>query len=373
LATDYRDLEWLPRVSMDQLVTTDGNTGMFKCALCCCLARRPKITTCCQQVFCGPCFDQWLQRSDACPNCQMPAIVGDGSTGGCGEQRVKKLDHHSTGVQAVLWRVYSNLRVRCAQGRCLWVGDVLSYEQHCRECIFGEGVPRPDSASIASSLPAGTVSQHPAVTVHAVPAHVGAASATAPPASSLPVPASVAAAMAPAKPAVAKTAPAASMGLSAELPQPSQETSSSEISGFVGGTYAVVRDHLATDDSQVSLRSGDLVVVQQVAAHGWVYGRRAGPGGRDGVGWFPAFCLPEAAPPPPVQTPPPMAPPAGASRIARDYQASDPAQLSVKQGELVYVRQRDESGWTFVQRVSPLGQGLREGWVPEWLLHEKDA
>lgn len=360
---------------MDQLQTTDGNTGMFKCALCGCLARRPKITTCCQQVYCGPCFDQWLQRSDSCPNCQMPAIVGDGSTGGCGEQRVKKLDHNSTGVQAVLWRVYSNLRVRCAHRNCIWVGDMVSYEQHCRECLFGVRDQRPTISPIAPASLAHVAAPHPSVTVHAVPPHVGAASATAPPAAALPVPASVAASMAPSKATSATPhdmGVAGSMGLGPEMQPPrdgSPSRSQAEMSGLVGGTYTVVRDHQATDESQLSLRSGDLVMVQRVATHGWVYGRRTS--GRDGVGWFPTFCLPEATPPP-LQTPPPMAPPAGATRVARDYEASDPAQLSVKSGELVYVRQRDESGWTFVQRVSPLGQGLREGWVPEWLLHEKD-
>ena len=57
-----------------------------------------------------------------------------------------------------------------------------------------------------------------------------------------------------------------------------------------------------------------------------------------------------------------------------DYDAADPAQLSVKEGERVYVVERDpcgpekrkigqsvRSGWTLVKRRNPLGK--REGWA----------
>lgn len=112
--------------------------------------------------------------------------------------------------------------------------------------------------------------------------------------------------------------------------------------------------------------------MEQVAAHGWVYGRLNLPGQGSKVGWFPSFCLPEQRPPPPQQSPPPMSPPAGSTQVTRDYEASDPAQLSVKESELVYVRQRDSSGWTFVVKVTTQGTGKREGWVPDWLL-QRDA
>jgi len=114
---------------------------------------------------------------------------------------------------------------------------------------------------------------------------------------------------------------------------------------------------------------GDRVLVQQVAAHGWIYGQKLTPAaGGVTEGWFPSFCLPEQRPPKPQQSPPPSAPPAGSTQVVKDYEASDPAQLSLKEGELVYVRQRDHSGWTFVVRVNTQGEGKREGWVPNWLL-----
>lgn len=216
----------------------------------------------------------------------------------------------------MLWRVYSNLRVRCARQSCDWVGDMFNYEQHLRDCehVAGNAVPAYPPALAKPSQP-----QHPVETIMA-----------------------------------------------------SSSQKATTESDFIGGTHSIVRDHQASDESQLSLRSGDKVTVQQVAAHGWVYGTRAGPADEQEKGWFPAFCLPEDRPPPPVQTPPPMSPPAGSTRVARDYDASDPAQLTVKEGDLVHVRQREATGWTFVVRVGSQGSGQREGWVPEWLLQPKD-
>lgn len=314
------------RVGMDQLVNTDANTMMFKCMLCECVAWRPRVTMCCQKVFCGPCLENWLQSSSNCPQCHVSIMSGDGSTGGCGEQRIERLDQHSQGVQAVLWRVYGNLRVRCEHERtgCDWCGDMFSYEQHrraCRKtCRDPVGVDllsllQPQSATSKSTMGAS-------------------------------------------QPSVVALKPSG---------QPAQST---ELSGVIGGTYAVVRSHQAGDASQLSLRSGDRVLVQQVAAHGWVFGRRLeGEGNLEG--WFPSFCLPEQRSPPPQQSPPPRPPPAGSTQVTRDYEACDPVQLSVKEGELVHVRQRDQSGWTFVVRVNLQGT-KREGWVPDWLL-QKDA
>ncbi|CAE8624762.1 unnamed protein product [Polarella glacialis] len=127
--------------------------------------------------------------------------------------------------------------------------------------------------------------------------------------------------------------------------------------------------------SQLSLRVGDRVCVTQVAAHGWVFGYRilAGPGGNR-EGWFPTFCLPESRQVPPAprpqQSPPPSAPPVGSTQVARDYEANDTAQLSVKAGELVFIRQKDSTGWTFVVKVNPQAVGQREGWVPDWLVEK---
>mmetsp|Transcript_38719 Transcript_38719/g.111180 ORF Transcript_38719/g.111180 Transcript_38719/m.111180 type:complete len:567 (-) Transcript_38719:109-1809(-) len=290
------------KVSMEQLIGTDGQNVLFKCGFCDSIARRPKMTTCCQPIYCGPCLDHWLQTSDKCPHCKNPAVVGDGSTGGCAEQHVKRLDHNSIGVQAMLFRVYSNLKIRCGRS-CGWTGDMFSYEHHIKDCPLA---PQP----------------------MATPSARGVAGAALP------------------------------------------ATKSGDMSDVIGGTFTVAREHQATDDSQLSLTVGEQVTIQEVAAHGWVYGHRKMPAlGRQPSGWFPNFCLPEERPPPPVQTPPPtMSPPA---RISRDYDASDQTQLSVKEGDLVHVKQSHNSGWTFVVRVNAPVAGTREGWVPEWALQQK--
>lgn len=284
---------------MEQLVTSDTSTSMFECPLCHGLACQPKVTMCCSKVFCGVCLDQWLQSSTSCPCCSK-ILFEDGSTGGCSEQRVKKLDRNSSGVQAVLWRVYGNLRINCTRD-CGWSGNLLAYNEHLASC----------------RMEASRSAKHPGCKIVAPP----------------PVP---------------------------DAPRDAAPASPDEVS--------VVWEHIATDSSQMSLRVGDRVKVQQQAAHGWVYGRRLSQGSSNIEGWFPSFCLPENRPPKPVASPPPMAPPEQTTKVGRDYTASDSNQLSLAKGELVKVRQRDQSGWTFVVRVTTQGTSKREGWVPDWLL-----
>ena len=47
---------------------------------------------------------------------------------------------------------------------------------------------------------------------------------------------------------------------------------------------------------------------------------------------------------PPEQSPPPSSPPSRSVKVERDYDAPDSTQLSVKEGEFVYVKQRDPLG-----------------------------
>jgi len=168
---------------------------------------------------------------------------------------------------------------------------------------------------------------------------------------------------------VGKVRAASSHGLSQQA-----EAMAPELLDGVNRVCSVVWEHRATDDSQLSLKVGDCVKVRQITDHGWVYGKLVDVrlAGGASEGWFPSFCLPEkAAPPKPQAAPPPMSSPETTTQVARNYVASDPAQLSVTKGELVKIRQRDQSGWTFVVRVSTLSTGKREGWVPDWLLQHE--
>merc|ERR1712137_1311295 len=66
------------------------------------------------------------------------------------------------------------------------------------------------------------------------------------------------------------------------------------------GSCLVAWEHRATDESHLTLKVGDRVVVQQEAAHGWVYGQRVATAHAPAnEGWFPSFCLPENRPPKP--------------------------------------------------------------------------
>mmetsp|Transcript_51121 Transcript_51121/g.119727 ORF Transcript_51121/g.119727 Transcript_51121/m.119727 type:complete len:1720 (-) Transcript_51121:39-5198(-) len=124
-----------PRIRFDQLVNleADSSTALFKCLLCNGVAWHPKLTLCCQKVFCSHCLDNHLVSSTACPHCHIPLAVRDGSTGSSVEQRIRKLDRNSDNVHAVLFRVYGGLRLRC-EHLCGWVGEMMNYEDHLVSC-----------------------------------------------------------------------------------------------------------------------------------------------------------------------------------------------------------------------------------------------
>lgn len=313
------------RIPLQQLVTADSNTATFECSICGCIAWQPKVTTCCSTLFCGMCVDIWMQSSPACPSCHM-SLMEDGSTGGCIEDRVKALDRNSHGVQAVLWRVYGNLRVNCPHA-CGWNGNLIQYNDHLAIC-------RIETALLAKQQP-----HSPAQLRQAAPSRAAAPEA------------------APAVVPIVQLADA--HAAVASLPD----------------EVVVVIDHIPTDDSQMPLRVGERVQVQNRAANGWVFGQRVvpSPNGCKNEGWFPSFCLPDRSVPRAQAAPPPKSPPQDTTEVTREYKATDPSQLSVVTGEHVKVEKRDASGWTFVMRVDPRGHphgyDTSSGWVPDWSLN----
>jgi len=330
-----------------------------------------------------PVLDTSLQSSNTCPSCKLPAVDADGSTGGCGEeQQFRPIDHHSAGLQGVLWRVYSNLRVRCGKHPCEWVGDFKAYEQHVRECKHHWGIA--SQANHHSSMAHHEPSRAKvrcldiAMLTDRFKVSVSSESLVRDVGAKLREMGKVESVMAASffredGHRVEDDWPVNVLEEGTVLCCVCKASNHAEV---VGRDHLVAREHQASDDSQLSLQIGDKVTVQKESGHGWVYGSKVAPDGRTGQplsGWFPAFCLPEDRPPPPVQTPPPMAPPKGSRRIARDYEASDAAQLTVKEKELVIVRQREASGWTFVVRTGTQGAGQREGWIPEWCLGPQES
>lgn len=166
-------------------------------------------------------------------------------------------------------------------------------------------------------------------------------------------------------------AEAGNLSRTAEAPaMPGKASTSSKVQSDMRGKHVVACGHTASDANQLSLNVGEEVFVQQVAVHGWAYGQLMKE--RERQGWFPTHCLiaPQLQHSPPEQSPPPSAPPSSSVKVGRDFTAPDSAQLSVKEGEHVFVKKKDPSGWTWVARVNPQVIGQREGWVPDWLLQK---
>lgn len=345
---------------MSQLVMPDpSSTAMFECPLCTGLSRQPKIAMCCQKVFCGQCFDRWLRNSNSCPSCQAAVVLRDGSTGGCTESSVRKLDRTSTGVQAVLWRVYGSIRIRCTHEQCSWTGNIFKYPDHLAACAFEAGAStfqlpqRQQAAPLAPEAVGASVS----------PTGLVAASTAA----------STACPVAPAVATDAATACICGGGAKVAEEQAIAYRAAEEmISEDTETSYDVVQAFTPSGPNQLSLVIGDRVSQTQATPHGWSYGVRLTPGQGPSEGWFPSVSIREIQqePPRPVQAPPPSSPPAGSTQVSRDYTAADPSQLTVKEGELVHIKNRDPSGWTLISRAQPTTvPGVkREGWVPDWLL-----
>lgn len=326
-------------IARSQLLNPETHSSTFECLLCGGIAWEPQVTMCCQRVFCGGCMDRWLLAAVTCPSqsCNSVVVDPDGSTGGCAEDHVKKLS--PTGPLSVLYRIYGGLRLRC-KNQCGWAGPITSYSEHMATC---------------NDLYRAKTDMNPATAPKPAPAPAAVRPTPLP----VPTPAAREAPQ-PAREPVPVALPAAER---VEIGSPDAKAAV-----LPGSVLEVVLEHNPTESGQLTLRLGDQVRVQQVAAHGWVYGELVANNKSSRGGWFPSFCLSANQPPKPQQSPPPSSPPDGSTEVMQKYEATDPVQLSVAQGELVKVRQRDSSGWTFVVRVNSQPGVPREGWVPNWLL-----
>eukprot|EP00403_Amphidinium_massartii_P002901 CAMPEP_0178371076 /NCGR_PEP_ID=MMETSP0689_2-20121128/637_1 /TAXON_ID=160604 /ORGANISM="Amphidinium massartii, Strain CS-259" /LENGTH=1737 /DNA_ID=CAMNT_0019990929 /DNA_START=15 /DNA_END=5229 /DNA_ORIENTATION=- len=271
----------VPRIRADQLLNPEADANnVFKCLLCNGVVWLPKLTTCCNKVFCTSCLDEWLLCNNFCPKCPTPLAVRDGSTGSCGEQRVRKIDRNATGVHAVLWRVYGSLKVRCQRADCGWTGQIANYEEHMVACTREHGAQpftaqvqdKPDLRSLISG-------GYPPVQPRMSPNSPSMQQYQQQP---------------PAK------ASAAAQSVQSQQPRVSTAGAAAE---------AAPAAALASSRSNEELRV--------------------------------------------------------ASRL---FEGADSSQLTLQQGEQVYVRNRDPTGWTFVVKVTTAPGSPSEGWVPDWLL-----
>mmetsp|Transcript_81399 Transcript_81399/g.226719 ORF Transcript_81399/g.226719 Transcript_81399/m.226719 type:complete len:432 (-) Transcript_81399:30-1325(-) len=118
----------------------------------------PHLTQC-SHIFCGDCLTKWFvayrgsqswaQRAQAkgsapCPLCKQPLDK---------EKDLFPVCKGDSDGSAALWQVLSLLRIRCANhsacnsaGRCDWIGDYSSYQEHIKGC---RNVPTQVDAAIA--------------------------------------------------------------------------------------------------------------------------------------------------------------------------------------------------------------------------------
>ena len=62
---------------VEDVLSQEGHTTEFICAICQCLVEYPKMTPC-SHVFCTGCIDEWMKRKRSCPTCKTSC---DGAAG----------------------------------------------------------------------------------------------------------------------------------------------------------------------------------------------------------------------------------------------------------------------------------------------------
>jgi E3 ubiquitin-protein ligase NRDP1 len=89
----------------------------FDCVICSEVVRHPRECTGCGSLFCAPCIDSWLKRSNECPNRCTPSKDG-----------IKP-------IGKALQRMYNELDVKCVHfDKCDTMVKLLNLEQHEKTC-----------------------------------------------------------------------------------------------------------------------------------------------------------------------------------------------------------------------------------------------
>ena len=100
----------------------------FFCSICTELATDPCVTRCCANMFCTECMSQLMGGPSAakvepmCPSCREP-LAGD---------TIKELCNSD---DALLWRIYGHIRVRCLKRDCFWEGELSDMKEHDAQCV----------------------------------------------------------------------------------------------------------------------------------------------------------------------------------------------------------------------------------------------
>ncbi|SOV15838.1 conserved Plasmodium protein, unknown function [Plasmodium gaboni] len=107
------------------------NIQEFICCICkIYLSYQPILFPCCFVSSCSDCFTNYIindinQQNFKCPNCNI--ILND---------KIIKLDKHAKGTLALLYKYYSNIKVKCPHTGCIWIGYHYQYVNHFISCKY---------------------------------------------------------------------------------------------------------------------------------------------------------------------------------------------------------------------------------------------
>lgn len=105
---------------MENVLSDEGHTSEFLCAICQQLVEYP-LSTACSHIFCESCLGEWFKRRVSCPTCKtdLNRAVGAPAT------ELKK-------ANPLAHRILLRIKIRCplhSQG-CAWRGDYSELHSH---------------------------------------------------------------------------------------------------------------------------------------------------------------------------------------------------------------------------------------------------
>ncbi|SOV78172.1 conserved Plasmodium protein, unknown function [Plasmodium sp. gorilla clade G3] len=107
------------------------NIQEFICCICkIYLSYQPILFPCCFASSCTDCLANYImndinQQNLKCPNCNI--ILND---------KIIKLDKNVKGTLALLYKYYSNIKVKCPHKGCVWIGYHYQYLNHFISCKY---------------------------------------------------------------------------------------------------------------------------------------------------------------------------------------------------------------------------------------------
>ncbi|GAW81088.1 hypothetical protein, conserved [Plasmodium gonderi] len=107
------------------------NLDEFICSICKIhLSYEPILFPCCYASCCSDCLRGYIichrgKENIKCPSCFLYLTNG-----------LIKIDEYSTGVMKLLYRIHSNVKIKCQNAHCTWVGLQHQYMSHYFSCKF---------------------------------------------------------------------------------------------------------------------------------------------------------------------------------------------------------------------------------------------